>query len=109
VGAAFGTFIGMFVSINVVYPIYTQKVGGLDVKRWFREILSICPGLLLPGIVGTLVMIFADTTRISVFLTYAVLFSLIYAISMWHWGMNEEEKWIFLKPMSRIIVRITGR
>jgi O-antigen/teichoic acid export membrane protein len=106
VGAAFGTFIGMLVSTNIVYPIYTHKVCGLDMRRWYREIFSICPGLLLPVIAGAFIMIFADTTRISIFLTCAIMFSLLYAISVWYFGMNEDERGIFSKPIRRIIIWI---
>jgi O-antigen/teichoic acid export membrane protein len=109
VGAAFGTFIGMFVSINIVYPIYSQKVGGLDVKRWFREILSTCPGLLLPGIMGTFIMLFVDTSRISVFFMFAFLFTFLYASSMWRFGMNSKEKLVILKPLERLVDKITKK
>jgi O-antigen/teichoic acid export membrane protein len=102
IGAAFGTFIGMFVSINIVYPIYSQKIGGLDVKRWFREILSICPGLILPGIAGTFTMMFVDTSRISVFLTSGLLFTIFYAGSMWRFGVNAEERLMISRPLRRL-------
>jgi O-antigen/teichoic acid export membrane protein len=109
IGAAFGTFIGMLVSINVVYPIYTQKICGLDVKRWFREILSICPGLIVPGIVGTLIMVFADTGRGSVFFASVFLFTAVYAASMWRFGMNEGEKLVFSRPVKYIAAKLAGK
>jgi O-antigen/teichoic acid export membrane protein len=109
VGAALGTFIGMFLSIDIVYPIYTQKICGLDVKRWFREILSIFPGLIIPGIAGTFIMIFADTRRISAFLAVALLFTVIYLVSMWCFGMNAGEKLAFSKPARCIAVKLAGK
>jgi O-antigen/teichoic acid export membrane protein len=109
IGAAFGTFIGMFVSIDVVYPIYTQKICGLDVKRWFKEILSICPGLIVPGIVGASIMAFADTERISVFLASVFLFTTIYVASMWRFGLNEREKTMFSKPVKYIVAKLARK
>jgi O-antigen/teichoic acid export membrane protein len=109
IGAAFGTFIGMLVSINVVYPIYTQKICGLDVKRWFREILSICPGLILPAIAGALIMTFADTRQMPVFFSSVFLFSAVYVASMWRLGMNEDEKLAFSRPLKCIVAKLAGK
>ncbi|MDR1379046.1 MAG: oligosaccharide flippase family protein [Synergistaceae bacterium] len=108
VGAAFGTFIGMIVANNIIQIIYIQKVGGLDIKRWFREIFSICQSFVIPIVVGMFIMIFIDTMYIPAFLVSGVFFTMVYMGSAWRLGMNAEEKKIISTSIG-IIFKNVGK
>ena len=109
IGAAAGTFIGMVLANNIIQYIYYQKVGKLDMKRWLKEIATIFPALILPCIAGIIVFVFVNTNQILYFMTSTFVFAAIYAVSLWFFGMNTEEKVMIINPVKKILCKLRGR
>jgi O-antigen/teichoic acid export membrane protein len=107
VGAAFGTFIGMLIASNILQSIYYEKVGGLNIFRWFCQIARILPALVVPSITGIVIMNFFDISSIAVFIMCAVVFTGIYFSSLWFIGMNNYEKRLISDPVGKIIAKLT--
>jgi O-antigen/teichoic acid export membrane protein len=107
IGAALGTFIGMVAANNIIQIIYIQKISGLDVKRWFKEIFSICRSLVVPGIIGIFIVEFVDILFIPAFLGSAIFFTISYVGSAWCFGMKVEEKLAISIPIRVILKKMS--
>jgi O-antigen/teichoic acid export membrane protein len=106
VGAALGTLISILIALNFLQSIYYDKVGGLDILRWFRQIIRITPAFIIPVFVGIFIMIFVNISNIAVFIVYAVAFTGIYFASVWFIGMNSYEKRMIGDPIRRVAAKI---
>ena len=106
IGSAIGTCVSLLIGNGLIMNIYYDKGMGLNIKKFWWNILKFLPGLILPIVVGTLLMIYVDMSNMWVFLGYAVLYTVVYGLSMFFIGMNKYEKGLFLKPVKKILNKI---
>ena len=92
VGAAIGTAISMLAANIFFMNWYYHKKIHLDMKYFWKNILSMCKGLVIPGVAGVFILLYLNTNDLFRFLLYMVMYSIIYAFSMWFLGINTEEK-----------------
>lgn len=105
VGAAAGTCIGMFIANNIFQYFYAERVIGLDMKRWSKNIIRMLPGLIIPIVAGTLIMFYAETTKVEIFIIFVAVYTAIFSLSMWFGGLNNSERILFIGPVKRILRR----
>lgn len=93
VGSAWGTFGCEVVICVIVQPIYYHKVVKLNIKEYYMEMLKLVPGWLIPFAAGAALMFFnlVRPTYSSIF-AYAVLYTAIYAVSIWCISLSDKEK-----------------
>lgn len=91
IGATMGTcatyVLGYCIAVNIIY----KKIG-IDIYYFWKSILSFVRGLIIPIITGVLIFNFVNFNSILQFCIWIVAYTLIYAVSMRLWGMNEYEK-----------------
>ena len=63
------------------------------------------PALFPPIIVGTLMAFYLNINKFIVFLICGIFYVIVFCISMWFLGMNQYEKNLVGKPISKIIKR----
>lgn len=103
VGAAAGTCIGMLIANNAFQIWYAQHVLHLDMKLWGKNLLIICPALIIPCLVGTGIMLWGGIESIWRFLLWAVVYTAVTALSFWLFAMNDTEKDMLRIPLRRFI------
>lgn len=103
VGAAAGTCIGMFIANNAFQIWYAQHVLHLDMKLWAKNILHICPALIIPCLVGTGIMLWGGIESLGRFLLWAMVYTAVTALSFWLFAMNDTEKDILRIPLRHFI------
>jgi O-antigen/teichoic acid export membrane protein len=108
IGSALGTSIGLILVNGIVMNIYYKKGIGLDIPKFFHEIISLSKGLIIPVIAGIIMKITIPSPSLIVYLISILVFSIVYIISMWNFGMNESEKLIMKKPIRRIAFKVKG-
>ena len=101
-GAAFGTAISLTVGNIFFMNWYYQKRIGLDMIYFWKQIFSFIPALIAPGIVGVLLMKYANITGLVKLGLYAVVYATVYALSMYFLGMNNDEKTLIMGPIKTI-------
>ena len=101
-GTATGTCIGMFIANNALQIWYSQHVIHLDMKLWAKNLLHICPALIFPCIVGFMISKWVIITTLWDFLLWAIVYTVIGALSFWLFAMNESEKDLLRAPMRRL-------
>lgn len=95
IGAAFGTAISVIIGNGIFLNIYLKKVVGLQILRMLKEIFKgIWLSNLLSIILGTFLLQLPDT--IIGFLLKIVIYTIIYLICTYFFGMNQSEK-IYVK------------
>lgn len=94
-GAAMATLIcvwfGQVVFMNYYYHFHV----GLDIKVFWKKIFLTFPGLVLPILLGIGIKIWGTKNSIWDILFFAVLITIVYAISVWCFSMNIYEKELF--------------
>lgn len=102
-GAALGTAISLIVGNIFCMNWYYQKRIGLDMIYFWKQIFSFIPALIAPGIVGVLLMKYANITGLVKLGLYAAVYATVYALSMYFLGMNDDEKTLVMGPIKKII------
>ena len=105
IGAAYATLICMFAGNVIFMNLYYNFGIGLNMIRYWKSILSILPGFILPAFAGFMYCnIFKITNLLSV-LFAAVFITLVFVLSIWFFSMNEYEKQLIKKPIKKIFKR----
>lgn len=92
VGAAMGTAISLFAGNGLFMNWYYHKKIGLDIMGFWKQIASILPSMILPSTVGVLVFRYADISGWRQLFIYGMIIALVYAVSVYFFGMNAYEK-----------------
>lgn len=92
VGAAVGTAISTVVVDVIVMNIYYQKQLYLDMILYWKNILKMCKGLMIPLVVGFFLKTLIPQDSIKMFIIGICLYIIVYSVSMWKFSMNSSEK-----------------
>ena len=91
-GCAMGTAISLIIGNGFVMNWYYQTHIGLDMKYFFRSILSMVPAMVPPALLGLLAVRLHTFSGYSGVLTFAVPYTAVYALCVYRWAMNDEER-----------------
>ena len=102
-GAALGTAISLCVGNILFMNWYYHARIGMNMFYFWKEIAKFIPALIAPGIVGILIMRFANVTGLIKLGMFAIIYTGVYGISMYFLGMNAEEKQLVMGPIKKIL------
>ena len=105
VGAAMGTGISLIAGNIIFMNWYYQKHIGLDMFYFWKSISKFIPSLVIPCIIGVLIMRFVTINSLIVLGICIVLYAVVYCLSMYFLGMNNEEKQMVMGPIRKLIKR----
>lgn len=106
IGAAIGTAIALLVGNGLIMNWYNHVKVGLDMKYFWKQILSFSPALIFPLLFGILINMFINLYSMVNFLGFGIIYVLVFCISMWFIGMNQYEKNLIGKPISMILKKL---
>lgn len=92
VGSAIGTAVSLLLANGLAINLYYHKRCNLDILAFWRSILQILPGLVLPVAVGVVICCFAVIESMLELGAWISLYTAVYALGMWCFGMNQREK-----------------
>jgi peptidoglycan biosynthesis protein MviN/MurJ (putative lipid II flippase) len=99
IGCATGTAIAYIFAAGITMNIYYQKRCNLNIILFWKEILKLCRGIVIPVLLGYILMKYIDYRNIYVFFFEIVFYVCIYLLSVFAFGANEYEKDLFRKPL----------
>ena len=105
VGASVGTAVSLLIGNALFMNWYYHKRVGLNMFFFWKEILSILPSLFLPCMVGAAIMHFASITNWLQFFICGAVIVLIYAFSVYMWGLNSVENDLLRSVVNSVINR----
>ena len=105
VGSAIGTAISLIAGNGIIMNFYYHTRCNINVLTFWRNILSEGKGLILPIAVGVMILTFLDLNKPIVMVFGILVYVIIYAVSIWFLSMNDYERDIFRKPVTKMLRR----
>ena len=102
VGSASGTAIGLVLANGLIMNIYYQKGLGLDMGAFWKSILSLSKGILIPAAVGVMIMKYVHFRDLKTYFLYIAVYTIVYLFSVWSFGMNAGEKQLITGILNKI-------
>ena len=109
IGAPIGTAISIVLGNGFFMNWYYGKRIGLEIIQFWKEILSFFPGFIIPGVVGFAIKRYASINSISRIVIYASIYTCIFTVSVWLFGMNQYEKNLTIKTVQKLKKRSIKR
>ena len=103
IGSALGTAISLVFANGVLINIYYQKKCNIDMISFWKSILRMFKGLIVPIIVGVLIMMFVKFNSLIQLTCWIVLYSAVYCVNIWTFSMNDYERGLVTKPIKSLV------
>ena len=105
VGSTIGTAVSLIVANGLLINIYYHRCCNVNVIAFWKEIARISVGLILPVTAGVLLLKLVRLESTLQFCICVGLYSCVYGISIWNFGMNSFEKDLLKRPLNRLLRR----
>lgn len=109
IGAAIATCVAYVIGNILIINWYYYKKIGIDIPLFWKNILHMCPVMLVMGATGWLVLNHLRIDNWFVFFALAAVYTVIYWVLAYLFMMNDYEKSFVKAPVSRICTRLRGR
>ena len=106
VGAATGTACSLFVANGIIMNIYYHKKCNIDIMLFWKNIIYMLRGLILPIIFGIASLYIFNTHTLLGFAAAVLFYTVVYSVSMWFLVMNKSEKTLISVPAKKILKKI---
>ena len=102
-GAALGTAISLIAGNVIFMNWYYHARIGMDMFYFWKEIFEFIPALIAPCVVGFVIMKFVDISSLVKLGLFAIIYTVVYGLSMYFLGMNSEEKQLIMGPIKKML------
>ena len=102
VGSAAGTAISLVIANGFIMNVYYKQGLGIDIIKFWKSILSLIRSMVIPGVFGFIIMRYFVFSGIVVYSICIILYSVVYCISIFIFGMNKDERNIVKKPITKL-------
>ncbi len=102
IGSAIGTAISLVAANGIVMNIYYQKKLKIDILFFWKNIGRMSLGLIVPVTIGILMMKFIVMNSVWKLLASILIYTCVYCISMWFFGLNQYEKGLLKRPFRKL-------
>lgn len=105
IGSALSTSFAMIIGHILVMNIYYRKVIKIDISRFWREILKMSIPLTISIVITFIIKRLLFINEIEKIIGTFFIYSIMFGIFMWRYGINEEEKNMFFNVIKRLGIR----
>lgn len=105
IGATIGTATSLIIANGLIMNIYYQKKCNLNIILFWKNILRLSLGMVIPIIVGIIINYLIDFSSYITLITGVLIYTVIYCASMWFIGINKYEKQLVLSPIKKLARR----
>ena len=105
VGSAIGTGVTMIVANGIIMNYYYYRYIGINIFLFWKNIFNISKALAIPVLIGILIYRFVRFNNVFQFVLYIAIYSLVYVVSMYNIGMNQDE----IVSIKKMLKRLYGR
>ena len=102
IGCAIGTAVSYIITQGVLMNVYYHKSMKINIVAFWKSILALSRGMIVPALVGGIIMKCITFYSIMQYMATIMLYSAVYCVSMWCFGMNAEEKQLALQPIQKL-------
>jgi len=108
IGSVIGTALATIIN-RVFISVYYQKVVGLDVILFWKEIIKMSRGLIIPIIIAWIIKLVSNYFTNVGYMLLIIPFTVIYFLSMYYIGINEYEKQLFFNYKVKKILNVKSK
>lgn len=101
IGAAVGTNISLLFGNIIFMNWYYNNRLGINIRYYWKHIVQLAPALVLPCLFGAFSLFVIKPKGLLALIISALIFAAIYCLSMYLFGLNEEEKRLLQLPFRR--------
>ena len=101
-GSAIGTAISLVLVQGLIINVYYHKKCNINIVEFWKNILEISIGLILPCAIGAVMKKFIVISSVWILIMCILCYTLVYCISMWAFGMKKEEKDLVKKLFGKL-------
>ena len=102
IAAAAATFGAMMIGQVLFMNIYYQKKVGIDVIFFWKQIIRMLPGVIIPFAVGLALNIFLPASNFFILLIEIIIVAVTYFFSTYFLSMNKYERELVTSPLKQI-------
>jgi O-antigen/teichoic acid export membrane protein len=107
IGVAIMTMLGLFLGHGVIINWYYHYKIGLDMRRFFKELVKgIFPTSMIIGIITYFIIDYMQINSWAMFIYACIVITLIYFMGMWIFGANQYERNLVVGPIKDIYKNI---
>ena len=103
VGCAIGTGASMIIANGIIMNIYYHRHCNIDIIRFWKEIISILPGIIIPFCIFNIVIhIYPVASNYKSLLIWVSGYTITYCFFIWALSMNSYEKSLVCRIINRL-------
>ena len=99
IGSAVGTALSLILANGIIMNFYYQKECGIDIILFWKNILSVSCGFIIPVVFAMLFRMAMPMDEIVSVIVGIAALACVYFLSMWKFGINESEKAVIAVPV----------
>lgn len=108
-GCTIGTAASLIVGNIIVMNVYYHRTIKLNMRRFWRNIAGILPSLVIPVIFAMMYKKYVNTDGKLDFVLAVLAYAAVYGISVYLFGMNNDERNLVKKPITVLVRRFIKR
>ena len=103
IGAAIATSIALILGQCIILNIYYHKKVGINIIKFWKNIIKMSIPMIFAVIFGVILNLLIKSDSIIMLGTKIILYSIVYCLLVWKFSMNDYEKGLIKKPLSKIV------
>lgn len=107
IGAAIATSISLILGQGIILNIYYHKKVGINMIEFWKNIIRMTIPMIFAVVFGIILNIFLVSDNILILALKIIIYTVIYCILVWFFGMNQYEKNLIRKPLYKILKKQT--
>lgn len=108
IGAAIGTTLSIVLANGIIMNVFYHKALHIDMIKFWKSILRFIPSLIAPIAAGVIMNIFFPPKTLIVFGIQVIIYTVIYCVSVYFMGMNQDERNIIKRPVLKVLNKVRG-
>ena len=108
IGTAIGTAVSLILGQGIILNIYYHKKVGVNMIEFWKNILRMSIPIVFVVLFGIGLNMLIVSDSILILVAKIVLYTAIYGLLMWFFGMNNYEKDLIRKPVNKILAKVRG-
>ena len=92
IGSTIGTTISFILANGLIMNIYYHKIIKINILKFWKSIFKLSLVMIIPIIFGLIVKFFINYNSILIMLLLIIVYTIIYTISVYIFGISKEDK-----------------